>query len=101
MFSRYKKAGTATAHKVAYPAAKSAPKTANSAKPSENPAAHTAAPKEASKQPMRLRKAVPTSPAQAVASDKDRKRKERLQDIKVELHRELLENLNLSALESA
>ncbi|WP_102222912.1 CpaF family protein [Acidimangrovimonas sediminis] len=39
--------------------------------------------------------------AQAVAQDKDKKRKERLGDIKVELHKRLLENLNLSALESA
>ena len=41
-------------------------------------------------------------PAEPVAgSDRDRKRKERLGEIKIELHRELLENLNLAALENA
>ena len=39
--------------------------------------------------------------AQAVAADKDKKRKERLGELKVELHKRLLENLNLSALEHA
>jgi pilus assembly protein CpaF len=33
--------------------------------------------------------------------DRERKRKERLSDIKVELHKQLLDNLNLSALETA
>ncbi|SFQ17515.1 pilus assembly protein CpaF [Roseivivax halotolerans] len=40
-------------------------------------------------------------PAEAVASDKDKKRKERLSDIKLELHRALLDNLNLAALDQA
>ncbi|GAA6208302.1 CpaF family protein [Cognatishimia sp. WU-CL00825] len=48
-----------------------------------------------------LRKPMPKARAQAAASDKDRKRKERLGDIKLELHRELLDNLNLAALENA
>jgi pilus assembly protein CpaF len=48
-----------------------------------------------------LRKPMPKARAQAVASDKDRKRKERLAEIKLELHRELLDNLNLAALETA
>jgi pilus assembly protein CpaF len=44
----------------------------------------------------------PTSaPAQATPADKEKKRKERLGEIKVELHKTLLENLNLSALDSA
>ncbi|MCK0142381.1 CpaF family protein [Aliiroseovarius sp. F20344] len=43
-------------------------------------------------------KAAPAAPA---ASDKERKRKERLSEIKTELHKELLDNLNLSALEAA
>jgi pilus assembly protein CpaF len=103
MFSRYKKAGTATASKVAVPSKKSAPERGKSANPIENLAA--AAAEVTAEEPVRpqtrLRKDIPTSPAHAVASDKDRKRKERLQDIKVELHRELLENLNLAALETA
>ncbi|MEM9425198.1 MAG: CpaF family protein [Pseudomonadota bacterium] len=47
------------------------------------------------------RKNVSRSPAQAQAADKERKRKERLGEIKLELHKELLDNLNLAALENA
>ncbi len=43
---------------------------------------------------------VPASPA-AIAADKEKKRKERLMELKVELHKRLLDNLNLSALETA
>ena len=39
--------------------------------------------------------------AQAIAADKERKRKERMSELKVELHKSLLDNLNLAALESA
>ncbi|MBV7378975.1 CpaF family protein [Maritimibacter dapengensis] len=39
--------------------------------------------------------------AQATPEDRERKRRERLMDIKVELHKQLLDNLNLAALESA
>ena len=49
----------------------------------------------------RLRKPMPASPAQTAPQDRDRKRKERLGEIKLELHRALLDNLNLSALEHA
>ena len=41
------------------------------------------------------------SPAEVAAMDKDRKRKEKMSELKVELHKRLLENLNLAALESA
>ena len=50
--------------------------------------------------PKSLRKAAPVS-AQAAPADKEKKRKERLGEIKLELHRNLLDNLNLSALENA
>ena len=40
-------------------------------------------------------------PAEVVAADKEQKRKERLMELKVELHKRLLENLNLAALEHA
>jgi len=40
-------------------------------------------------------------PAQPVPVDKEKKRKERLAEIKLELHKRLLDNLNLSALETA
>jgi pilus assembly protein CpaF len=39
--------------------------------------------------------------AEAVAADKEKKRKDRLQELKVELHKRLLDNLNLAALEHA
>ncbi|MFO1201666.1 MAG: CpaF family protein [Tabrizicola sp.] len=39
--------------------------------------------------------------AEAIAADKEKKRKERLTELKVEIHKRLLEDLNLSALESA
>lgn len=47
-----------------------------------------------------LMKAKPVT-AQAAPLDKDKKRKERLGEIKLELHKALLDNLNLSALENA
>lgn len=40
-------------------------------------------------------------PAQAAGADKEKKRKERMAEIKVELHKRLLDNLNLGALEHA
>ncbi|MCU0901853.1 MAG: CpaF family protein [Cypionkella sp.] len=43
----------------------------------------------------------PKTPAEAVAQDKEKKRKEKLMELKVELHKRLLDNLNLSALEKA
>ncbi len=62
-----------------------------------------AAPAAAPERPATsLRKPMPhKAPADVAASDRERKRKERLSEIKIELHRELLDNLNLSALEHA
>jgi pilus assembly protein CpaF len=49
-----------------------------------------------------LMKAMPQRrPAEAGPADKDRRRKDRLQELKLDLHKSLLENLNLAALESA
>ena len=80
MFSRYKK--SATPVKAAAPAA---------AAPAPE------APKPA---PAAVRRKKPVA-AQAGPVDKEKKRKERLSGIKLELHRALLENLNLSALDQA
>ncbi len=45
---------------------------------------------------------MPTkTPAEAVAAEKEKKRRERLMELKLEIHKRLLEDLNLSALESA
>ena len=43
-----------------------------------------------------LRRPVQRKAAEAAPMDKERKRKERLNEIKIQLHRELLENLNLA-----
>ena len=90
MFSRYKKPGAQK------PAQAGAPnlQAVEGGKPA-------AAPK-----PQPTPKAVRKSGTERVAArvtpqDKERKRKERLSDIKVELHKELLDNLNLAALETA
>ena len=78
MFSRYKKTGS---------------------KDSSQPAVATPAankPDDASS----LRKA-PKAPAAAAVPDKELKRKERLAEVRLQLHQELLDSLNLSALENA
>ncbi len=88
MFSRYKKSGAKTpAEKVVRL------KEAKAAKPAREP---VAAPKAA---PASLRKA--SAPAKAAPADKEKKRKERLSEIKVQLHQRLLDSLNLSALDNA
>ncbi len=43
----------------------------------------------------------PKTPAEAMAFDKEKKKKEKMQELKVELHKRLLDNLNLAALEKA
>jgi pilus assembly protein CpaF len=82
MFSRYKKPGKSKAKLVELSevAAKKAPE------PEAPPKAQRRASKAA---------------AQVVPMDKEKKRKERLSEIKVELHKRLLDDLNLSALETA
>ena len=71
--------------------------------PAGNPAAATTiAPAEKPTSSMRPTIAAPQrNPAEAMAADKEKKRKERLTELKVEIHKRLLEDLNLSAIESA
>ncbi|PTV96260.1 pilus assembly protein CpaF [Rhodobacter aestuarii] len=95
MFSRYKKpaAGAPAKPAQAAPAAAAPP-----------PVPLAAASNEPAKPPLVQRRAMPNSgasAAQAATADKDRKRKERMSELKVELHKRLLENLNLAALEHA
>ncbi|MGB3312942.1 MAG: ATPase, T2SS/T4P/T4SS family, partial [Albidovulum sp.] len=81
MFSRYKKPSAA------------APEAAAPAKAdSSNQAAATR--NAVARRPLE-------TPAQSAAADKEKKRKERMSELKVELHKSLLDNLNLSALEHA
>ncbi|WP_422074627.1 ATPase, T2SS/T4P/T4SS family [Tranquillimonas rosea] len=96
MFSRYKKT---TDSKPAQGAAPTPLKGVPSrAQPTETPAA------PAKELPARRNtRSAPAAetPAKAKPVDREKKRKERLSDIKVELHKRLLDNLNLSALETA
>ena len=84
MFSKYKKP--------------SAPADAANAAPAAGTKV-SAAPVTAEK-PM-MRPAPARRPAEAGPADKEKRRKERLGEIKLELHKALLDNLNLAALDSA
>ena len=81
MFSRYKKTDAKPAPAPAAPAADKA--------------------KPVPEKPVSMRRAQPNAVAAPVAGDKEKKRKERLGEIKLELHRALLDNLNLAALDQA
>ena len=83
---------------AARPATTAAP--ASAAATPARPAPAAAAPVALATRPMPSG-ASSRSPAEAVAADKEKKRKDRLQELKVELHKRLLENLNLAALEHA
>ncbi len=87
MFSRYKKSGTDKKSRV----------TPVTAKPAAAPAPQPATPQK----PTVTRRAAPKVEARPAAADKEQKRRERLAEIKLELHKELLDNLNLAALDSA
>ncbi|MEC8574430.1 MAG: CpaF family protein [Pseudomonadota bacterium] len=87
MFSKYKRQ-SATA------------KPATAAQPKAAPAPE-AQPKAPAPAAATLRKPPARTKAEAAPADKERKRKERMGEIKIQLHRELLENLNLAALERA
>ncbi len=91
MFSRFKKPDAAA---PALTPASAAPRAAVA---SVGPPAGAARP--VVKSNLGARAAPPS--AEAAAADKEKKRKERLMELKVELHKRLLENLNLAALEHA
>lgn len=97
MFSRYRKA--AADRKAGSPAQSPqtpAPATAAAPAPAE--------PQRAPVLPGGMLKSSPrpaVQPAQIAAADKERKRKDRLGELKSELHKRLLEQLNLGALEHA
>ena len=84
MFSRFKKdtPGARPTQGAATPAAQSSEKAAFARPPAQPPVQQRAA-------------------AEVIAADKEKKRKERLTELKVEIHKRLLEDLNLSAIESA
>ncbi|TGD44215.1 CpaF family protein [Pseudotabrizicola sediminis] len=91
MFSRFKKPETGPASTGLKPVTSSGP----------------VAPTAAAPKPISISsRPVPAAPppktaAEAMASDKEKKRKDKIMELKVELHKRLLDNLNLSALEKA
>ena len=91
MFSRFKKPD-AQAKPAAAAVGSGAPTTRVGAPASPEPPKATLAPRPA---------LTPANPAEAAAADKERKRKERISELKVELHKRLLDSLNLAALETA
>jgi pilus assembly protein CpaF len=96
MFSKYKKPAAPSATPEGKPAAAAPAKKPQARTPSvEDLTALTAAAPAASVR----RKS--SGPAQPVPIDREVKRKQRMSDIKLELHRALLDNLNLAALEHA
>ncbi len=91
MFSRFKKPEGAPGRPAA-----TAPVT--QATPSARPAAGATAPK-AMTGGRAAGGAVVRPAAEVAAQDKEKKRKDRMQELKTELHKRLLDNLNLAALE--
>lgn len=74
------------------------------ARPPQGGAAPAAAPAEKAAFAQRTQAQAPVqqrAAAEVIAADKEKKRKERLTELKVEIHKRLLEDLNLSAIESA
>jgi len=93
MFAKYKKPQATGTTK---PAARS---TASATRAPS--AATSAAPTATDEHKKSLMRAMPDRHVETAAGDKDKKRKERLSEIKLELHKALLDNLNLAALEKA
>ncbi|WP_226781807.1 CpaF family protein [Oceaniglobus trochenteri] len=91
MFARYKKQDPAKA------ASNAAPKPLTEVAR----AAAAKAPAPAAPKPMIARTVPKAVPAKAAPENKEKKRRERLGEIKVELHSRLLDNLNLAALDKA
>ncbi len=87
MFSRYKKPGSGKPKLVEMP--------------KEEPQAPPGAAPVAPATGIKRKPATRQNPAQVVPMDKEKKRKERLSEVKSELHKRLLDNLNLAALETA
>ena len=92
MFSRFKKPETGAVK--------------NGASPAVNHAAPAARPAPTAAKPGLVSRPMPSGtaqrpPAEIAAADKEKKRKDRLAELKQELHKRLLDSLNLAALEQA
>jgi pilus assembly protein CpaF len=91
MFSRFKKPEGGPARPATAPVTTAAP---------------AGRPAVAASKPIIANRPMPSSPqarpaAEVAAADKEKKRKDRLGELKQELHKRLLDNLNLAALEQA
>ena len=95
MFSRFKKPDGDPARPTLTPVGSGSPDKRAAVPPSAIPIRA-----EAQKTPLRPAPAV-KNPAEVAAADKERKRKDRMSELKVQLHKRLLDNLNLAALETA
>ena len=95
MFSRFKKPDAEPNRPTLTPVGSGSPE-----KRAAVPASGSHAKPDAPKLPLRP-VAVVKNPAEVAAADKERKRKERMSELKVQLHKRLLDNLNLAALETA
>ncbi|MCC0079615.1 MAG: CpaF family protein [Rhodobacter sp.] len=98
MFSRYRKDSTAPVSTAPESRAVPAHEMAR-----VTPSAQIAAPLPPANPPRPSFKAQPATPiaATAAANDKDRRRRQRILEVKSELHTRLLDNLNLAALDNA
>ncbi len=95
MFSKYKKPGDQA------PGAANAPQPGPDAGAASDHAGTPNVPATKAQPVAKRRTNVSMRPAQVAPVDKEKKRKERLAEIKLELHKRLLDNLNLSALDTA
>ncbi|MFT6607541.1 MAG: pilus assembly protein CpaF [Halocynthiibacter sp.] len=95
MFSRYKKSGEVGATRGEAPQAKADAAIAAIA------LAEAEAKAKAADKPPSHRRPLPKKAGEVVPLDKEKKRKERLGDVKTSMHKRLLEDLNLGALETA
>ncbi|MBN9674358.1 CpaF family protein [Salipiger bermudensis] len=93
MFSRYKKPSAKSAAPAV--AVAEAPAAAAKAPAPQQPRAKAPAPPAAPPRKPRAK------PAEVTPQDREKKRKERMGDIKLEMHRVLLDNLNLAAIDQA
>ena len=101
MFSRFKKPDGTDLKPALRPVTPPASAGVGTAPPAASPAAQPKAIVAPPKPVLGGRPTTVPATPEAAAADKEKKRKDRLMELKVELHKKLLESLNLSALEHA
>ena len=103
MFSKYKKGAIKDAKPVAPAPPKDAPAPAPSARPAkpDAPRPERAEARPAQRQPSARAAAAAKAAPRDAPEEKKSKRRERIEELKTEMHHRLLDNLNLGALEKA